>query len=1334
MTIDTENTTAIEEDISNIVVELYDNISLFHSKEDPSAVHDFIGNYIKRVTRIGFRLSKSKFTALRDSCVIFHEILDNLNKKNILITDDQIQQFEIWPTLILSYISQPNDSNNIELLLDYIQNPIWGYHADDGDLSQLKQEFYRNITDEESDNQQDVNLDSKQTESAPATASEIVNNPIDVSEDEDIDDSMTGAFDGALFDSIQDEIIEAMTSLISDLSSIDADDDFGINHAFNLCADRIELLGMSIATAGLMGLMDVCMIFQTGLRKLASREKQLNEDEQIIIEEWTSHLIAYLSSPTDHEIVDRLVDYMSNIPWSEPISEDEMMTLTFMLMPEDIEVTAPVDDDDADTSLDFSDEFNDSERSDVLADTHSVNEDELVYELDDNEGLEDISVSEDMYFLGQELIQLIHDEFQLEQQSLDEKIQNIQPDSEFNDEDIEQLSQFNGVIERFSLATESIGLTGLNKTLTHIVNNLSQVIAGNIPQTLNKDIVPYLKRFSTLSLNYLNDMDDSELISQLVTPLYFSGWTNEINIDKDTLAKELLSPRLLIEDDIEIRATQATVEDISLKLPEDVNQQLLNTLLQELPIQTEAFTQSITQLVEGNASLQDIEKAQRIAHTLKGAANTVGIVGIATLTHHIEDIFDVFTSSKRLPGKNLADILMNAADVLEMMSESLLGLGEVPDQALSVLQQILDWANLIDQEGIPEDDAQIQLTQTDDSAADSDTSHLNEIAAPTMLRVPATLMDELLRIAGESIILGGQLQERLRKAVEQTELVHEQNTLYQQLVFELEQIVDVQGLTANKPDSKKNEIFDSLELEQYNELHTVTHRLVEAATDSKELTLSIEDELNNLDTLLVDQSRLQKENQNIVMQTRMVPVQNIVPRLQRSIRQTSRTTNKNVSLNVEGSETLMDSDVIDDLIDPIMHILRNAIDHGIETESVRESKGKSLSGNINLSFSRDGDHIVVRCVDDGAGLDFDSIRNTAIKKNFITSEQKLSDDELTRLIWLAGFTTRDTTTQVSGRGIGMDAVYNQIAAMKGTISINSEKDKGCTVELRLPLTLISVHAILVKLRKQTIAVSNRGIGQILSPGDGQLIRKNDEYTYQLNDEVYNAFDIETLLHQPCDQRNNDREERSVLLVNDETGRQYAVTVEHIIANQDLIVKQLGAYIPDILGIEGATILGDGSVAPVLDIPGLIRTASNSDISPLIEQRLADAEKIKDNLVALVVDDSLSARRSLAEFVQDIGYDVRMARDGIEALEVIETKIPDIILVDLEMPRMNGLELTTHIRSKSSTKDIPVIMITSRSTEKHREMADAAGVNNYLTKPFSEDELLENIQNLLLAVN
>ena len=1311
----TENADAIEEEISNIVVELYDTISLFHENDDLDAVHKYIESYIKRVTRIGFRVGKSNYTALRHSCVIFHEILDCLKKQNEKITEIQLQQFEVWPTLILAYISEPTDENNIELLLGFLEDPIWNYHAEDGEFKELRQSFLNAKSDYSSVSATDI---------APPASSETTK---EISSEPEPEEDMTAnPFDGALFESVQEEILEAMTGLISDLSSTDDDDDFGLNHAFNLCADRIELLGMSIATAGLLGLMDVCMIFQTGLRNLANREQILTEDEQIIIEEWTSHLIAYLSYPTDHDIIDNLVNYLSEIPWSEFMSKEEMMTLRIMLIPEDIVVTAPIA-----ASEDYEENFEaDSVSNNV------VEEDELVYEMENTEGLEDISVLEDDYFLGHELIQLIRDEFQLEQPSLDDAIKDIKENTELTEENIEELSKFKLMVERFSLATESIGLAGLNKALAYLVENLNQFTDSNEKIILIEEIVNYLKQFPTITLSYLSDMDDTDLINKLISPFYTSTWPVVISYEQASLAKELLSPRLLIEDDIEIRATQATLDDISLKLPEDVNQELLSTLLQELPIQTAEFTQAISQIVEGNASLHDVEKAQRIAHTLKGAANTVGIVGIATLTHHIEDIFNAFTNLQRLPSKNLADILMNAADVLEMMSEALLGMGEAPEQAQSVLQQILDWANLIDQEGIPEDDAQIELSSnnSDNNDKQSDTSHLNDIATPTMLRVPAPLMDELLRIAGESIILGGQLQERLRKATEQTQLVHEQNILYQQLVFDLEQVVDIQGLSAKKTDSKLNDVFDSLELEQYNELHTITHRLVEAATDSKELTHNIEDELNILDTLLVDQGRLHKENQNIVMQTRMIPVQNIVPRLQRSVRQTSRTTSKKVTLNVKGTETLMDSDVLDDLIDPLMHILRNSVDHGIEDESSRTSKGKNAGGIIDLSFYREGDHIVVRCVDDGSGLDFNAIRKTAIKKEFIKADDDVSDEDLIRLIWIAGFTTRDATTQVSGRGIGMDAVYNQISSMKGTINLTSEKDKGCTVELKLPVTLISVHAILVKVRRQTIAVSNRGIEQILTSGDGELVRDNDSYTYHLNDEVIPAYDIETLLHQPRDQSKSDNEERTVFILRDETGQQYAVSVENVIANQDLIVKQLGAYIPDIIGIEGATILGDGSIAPVLDLPGLIRTSVGKDYSPNIEQQLLVTESIDDNLIALVVDDSLSARRSLAEFVKDIGYDVLMARDGIDAIEVIEGRKPNIILVDLEMPRMNGLELTSHLRSKSDTKDIPIIMITSRSTEKHRDMADSAGVNAYLTKPFSEDELLENIQNLLLVMN
>ena len=1296
------NTAEIEKEISDIVIELYDTVALIQASNDEAFLQQYIDSYIKRVTRIGLRLAKADYVALQNACILFHDVLEHV-KSSGKLSDEQLEQFEVWPGLILACIEEPGNTHSSDLLITLLQNPVWNYRIKDEDIERLRLEFA-----------EDANRLTPHTEDAETLP--VAENKTDIEEDVD-----TAPFDGDLFQSVQEEIVDAMSALISDLSSVDEDDDFGLSHAFYLCADRIELLGMSIATAGLMGLMDVCMIFQNGLRELARREKMLTEDEMILIEEFTAHLISYLATPDNDTVVDQLVEYLNKLPWLDEISEDEMATLKAMLIPENIELVAPEE-------MDFEEEL--AMADNVPADITAAPEAELEYSADVDEQLVQIEQDdEDQYFLGKELIQLIHDEFQLEQPSLEEITSHLSADKSLDENDIEYLLQFKTMIERFALATESVGLTGLNRLLQHLLNNMSAITDKDSKiRTLTPHIVETLQQFPATALLYLGDLENREIVSLMTSAFYTDDWPVSADIKQAELEDELHAPQITIEDDIEIRATQATVDDVSLKLPEDVNQQLLTTLLQELPVQTEEFTQAITAIVEGNATMQDVEKAQRIAHTLKGAANTVGVAGIANLTHHIEDIFDAFTSQQRLPGKNLAEVLMNAADVLEMMSESLLGIGEAPEQAQSVLQQVLDWANLIDQDGIPEDDVQLEASKVETTTAET-TEPAAEINAETMLRIPASLMDELLRIAGESIILGGQLQERLRKATEQTRLAHEQNALFKQLVSDLEQLVDVQGLTAGNTNSQMNEVFDSLELEQYNELHTITHRLVEAATDAKELTNNIEDELNVLDTLMVDQSRLHKQNQNIVMQTRMVPVQNIVPRLQRGVRQTARTTCKKVNLDVSGTDTLMDSDVLDELIDPLMHILRNAVDHGIENEVGREKKGKDITGNIRLSFNRDGDHIVVRCEDDGAGLDLDSIRESAISRKLITESDNLSDEELINLIWIAGFSTRETTTQVSGRGIGMDAVYNQITTMKGTINIETEKDKGCVVELRLPLTLISVHAILVRSRKQVIAVSNRGIEQILSGTEGEFIREDNSYLFRHGEETYPAFDIETLLHQSR-QAGTDNE-RTVFIIHDEKGKKYAISVEQIIANQDLIVKQLGSFLPDIAGIEGATILGDGSIAPVLDLAGLIRTVADRDIAELIREQQVDNLPVEETIHALVIDDSLSARRALAEFVKDMGYDVSQAKDGIEALEVMEEKTPDIILVDLEMPRMNGLEFTQHIRSKASTQDIPVIMITSRSTAKHREMADHAGVNIYMTKPFSEDDLLEQIQSLLL---
>jgi chemotaxis protein histidine kinase CheA/CheY-like chemotaxis protein len=591
-------------------------------------------------------------------------------------------------------------------------------------------------------------------------------------------------------------------------------------------------------------------------------------------------------------------------------------------------------------------------------------------------------------------------------------------------------------------------------------------------------------------------------------------------------------------------------------------------------------------------------------------------------------------------------------------------------------------------------------------------------------------VDDVLRLVGESIILTGQVQERIRKTIAQTRAVMGQNRLFQQLTSELEQLVDIRNVSSPLSKSMQRSDFDPLELEQYNELNTVTHRLVEAATDARELGRAIEDNLAALDALLVDQGRLHRDNQEAVLRTRMVPIQTVVPRLQRSVRQTCRLVDKEAELVVHGADTLMDSNVLNDMVDPLMHILRNAVDHGIEPPDRRKRLGKPPVGRIELGFGREGNNIAVRCQDDGTGLDLAAIRRTAAERGLLTADQSLTDDELARLILLPGFSTRDETTQTSGRGIGMDMVYSRLLDMKGSLRIQTQTGKGCLMELRLPVTLISTHALLLRQRDQMVALSDHGIEQILYSGIGTIQKLGTVTTYRLGDEVYELTSLDTLLNLPPDPRARGRAVPPVLLVREETGAIRAVLVQEIVDSRDLVVKNLGQYLPRLNGIVGATILGDGSVAPVLDLPELLRTPAISQPALTATRAATPAAPTLHRQFVLAVDDSLSARRSLAQFAQDAGFEVRTARDGLEAIEIIKGKRPDLVLADLEMPRMNGLELTAHLRANQATHEMPVIMITSRSTEKHRREAEAMGVNVYLTKPFVEDELLGHIHRLL----
>ena len=777
--------------------------------------------------------------------------------------------------------------------------------------------------------------------------------------------------------------------------------------------------------------------------------------------------------------------------------------------------------------------------------------------------------------------------------------------------------------------------------------------------------------------------------------------------------------------------TTATDEDVTLALPDDVNQELLDLLLQELPVHTQQFSEAVQRLQAGGNE-KDVQLAQRVAHTLKGSANTVGIKGIAVLTHQLEDILIACANEQKLPSRALAHSLINASDCLESMSEALLGMGSPPNDAKAILQDILDWANRIDKEGLPDVDSEEAPPETqtapETTAATTETTE-PEQAQATVVRVSGEQIETLFRVSGESIILNSQAKETSRRMRNQLMAMQVQFELLRQLGAELEQLIDLRDFTG-RAIGGLNTGVDAMEMDQYNELHTASRRMAEAAIDAREISLDVNKELDKLNELLDDQQRQVIDIQETVMQTRLVAISTIAPRLQRSLRQTCRMTGKQGDLILVGENLLIDGDTLNAIVDPLMHILRNAIDHGIESADDRLAQGKPAAGRLTFEFDREGNNILVRCKDDGKGLDYGAIRAAAEKRGLLKPGEAITEEELKRFILRPNFSSRTVSTQTSGRGVGMDAVRAQIINMGGTLTLNSVSGKGMTIELRVPLPLSLTYALLTYVGRFRVAIANKGISQIIYSAAGEVVfDENLKETLHLDGNTYPVARLMDLLHVP-DSRKIPRPYSAILMVEDELATT-AVLIDAIQDSLDVVIKGLGQYIGKIPGYIGATILGDGAVTPVLDVAELLRAPAYA-LAGVLPEAIESAEPASMLPTVLVVDDSLSQRRALEQLLSDAGFKVRTSRDGIEAVETLAYFKPDVVLTDLEMPRMNGIELASHIRTQEKFKHLPVIMITSRTTQKHRQMAEESGIDAYFTKPVRDEDLLMKMHGLMDA--
>jgi chemosensory pili system protein ChpA (sensor histidine kinase/response regulator) len=918
---------------------------------------------------------------------------------------------------------------------------------------------------------------------------------------------------------------------------------------------------------------------------------------------------------------------------------------------------------------------------------------------------------------------------------------------------MEALEDYATQLERIGQTAEMIGMSGLSAWCAALNGILPGVIF--LEGDTRLQACQHLAAWPALVDQYLEkpaDFDASMALAEyLASPAFAQPFDENTSI---ALIESLTAPPVVPEELMAQLASadapvSVSIGDVSLAVPDNADRDVFNAFIDEAPGNAEQFSALTSRIAAGQADVDDLRSAKRIAHSFKGSANIVGIRGIATLGHHTEDVLEYFEKNPVKPPRALGRSLVAASDCLAQMVGYLRGDESAPENAFEVLNEIVAWANKVKsgEIGSMTDDANVEvaLAPSDVARPDVPAAPAAEAEAQATLRVPVNTVDEIFRLVGEMTTKIVQLESQVASVNTRTKALLAHNILVRQRVIDIEKLVMLRGMSLTPADTAGNESFDPLELDRYNELHGATRSLVEATADAREMTDNLEAGVTRLRIDVAQHANINKELQYQVVATRLAPVSVLNARLMRNVRQTCQQTGKQAELVITGGEIQVDGDVLNKLADPLLHLLRNAVDHGIELPEDRAAAGKPIAGTINLDFSRQGSGIVVTIRDDGKGLDYERIQAKAIDRELIRPDQQLTRPELARLVLLPGFSTREQVSEISGRGVGMDVVVTRLANIKGTVELSSEPGHGCEIVLRFQASLVTQHTLLVEAGKQIFAIPIHYIKEAFPGGLGKVeqvqavgntkdfspgarLNRPDEWGWHfiIRDESFPIRDLTPLTGYPSSPPSEKLISAAPKVLIRTMDGTMAVLVDRLIDSRSVMVKNMGKYLPRVHGVSGVTIMGDGTLVPLLNLPELLAApiAVTAAAAGLAAAARLQARRI------LVVDDSLSVRKGLMQLLQDAAYEVKGAGDGMEAIRVLESFKPHLICTDMEMPNMNGMELAQHLRMEGTTRNLPIIMITSRSTEKHREQAMHAGVDFYLTKPYSDADLLKHVHNAL----
>ncbi|MBN1993620.1 MAG: hybrid sensor histidine kinase/response regulator [Anaerolineae bacterium] len=785
-------------------------------------------------------------------------------------------------------------------------------------------------------------------------------------------------------------------------------------------------------------------------------------------------------------------------------------------------------------------------------------------------------------------------------------------------------------------------------------------------------------------------------------------------------------------------------------LSEKIRQQLIESFKIEQGEHIEKITQGLLTLEKDPASEKRqalLEEIFREAHSLKGAARAVGMTTIESLGHALEDLLLGVKEGQLDLSPELLDLLYQTLDAVELVMQRIEAGDSTPPAAVLALLARLEEAKTNLEQGITPDGAKTKLPKSKAEPPQNDKVRKEVSQAPKRSpqkeKPEPQEREETIETpapAAQPPPVGPQVDETIRVSVSKLDALMAQFSELLGAKIRAEQrlaeVRDLQMLAAEWHKdwmalrSHYNRLIRNGHQDKGKDVAALTH----FATYNQEQLRALNTRSNSLyrqlsnDTMRL--SLIINELQEEIKRVRMLPLSTITTTFGRMVRDVAREQNKQVHLTIEGGETELDKRVLEQIKDPLIHLLRNAVDHGLEPPVEREKSGKPDRGNIFLSASQQGNRIIITVKDDGRGLDLEAIRASAIRKGLLRMGEadKLSDTEVAHLIFSSGLSTSRIITDISGRGVGMDVVRRNVEELHGTLEVEFEPKQGTTFTMTLPLTLASSRGLLVRAGEQTFALPLTSVERMLQikPEAVASVEGKEAITY-LGQPIAVAW-LADLLELPPDSR--DARQLTVVIVA-VAEKRLGLIVDDLVGEQEVVIKNLGRQLAKVGGLAGATLLGSGEVILVLHVADLIKLAARARARPVVttdaEQKETDQRK-----TILVVDDSITTRTLEKNILEAVGYEVKLATDGKEALGVLATDgLPHLIVSDINMPRLDGFELTSRIKNDTRYADIPVILVTSLDSPADKARGIEVGADAYIVKSsFDQGNLLDTIEQLV----